>query len=67
MRVAVMVCDVKRCRQLAILSYAAFGARRTKEVSVCERHWEQHCDEDNKFDLRTYFYPVSKETRNGQG
>ena len=57
-----MTCDVARCRQPTLLTYAAFGARRTKDVSVCERHWNKHCDEDDKFDLVTYFYPVKKET-----
>ena len=50
-------CDVKRCRKAPLLSYTAFGPRRTKEVSVCEYHWEKHCDEADRFDLREYFYP----------
>ena len=57
-----MVCDVKRCQQPMYLSYAAFGARRTKDVSVCQRHWTKHCDDEDKFDLRTHFYPVDKRT-----
>jgi hypothetical protein len=60
-------CDVARCRQPMLLTYAAFGAKRTKDVNVCERHWLRHCDEDHKFDIITYFYPVKKETRNVQG
>lgn len=50
-------CDVKRCRRVTLLTYAAFGPRRKKDVGVCEFHWEKHCDEEDKFDLRTYFYP----------
>ncbi len=54
-------CQVKRCRQHAYLLYGAFGPRRTKEVAVCQPHWERHCDEDDKFDLVAHFYPP-KET-----
>ncbi len=50
-------CDVKRCRRASFLGYTAFGPRRKKEVDVCEYHWEKHCDEGDKFDLRTHFYP----------
>ena len=50
-------CDVKRCRRASFLGYAAFGPRRKKEVDVCMFHWEKHCDEGDKFDLRTHFYP----------
>jgi hypothetical protein len=54
-----MTCEIKRCRRVTIVGYAAFGPQRTKEVGVCEFHWEKHCDEEDKFDLRTYFYPAS--------
>jgi hypothetical protein len=50
-------CEIKRCRRHSLLGYGAFGPRRTKEVGVCEYHWEKHCDEEDKFDLRSYFYP----------
>ncbi len=53
----VVVCDVGRCKQLPVMQYAAFGPRRNKVVDVCDKHWELHCDEVDKFDLRTYFYP----------
>lgn len=54
------MCDVSRCKRGVMLSYAAFGARRTKSVDVCEYHWVKHCDEGDKFDLRTHFYPKEK-------
>ena len=54
------MCDVSRCKRPTLLSYAAFGAKRTKDVSVCEYHWFKHCDDGDKFDLRTHFYPVGK-------
>lgn len=54
------MCEVSRCRQPMLLTYGAFGARRTREVIVCERHWNKHCDDGDKFDLRTHFYPVKK-------
>jgi hypothetical protein len=60
-----MTCDVKRCRRPMLISYAAFGARRTKDVSVCQYHWDKHCDDEDKFDLRLYFYPVDKEKQDG--
>ena len=50
-------CEIKRCRRISIVGYAAFGPRRTKEVGVCEYHWEKHCDEADRFDLKEYFYP----------
>jgi hypothetical protein len=56
-----MKCDVSRCKRPMLLSYAAFGARRTKDASVCQYHWEKHCDDEDKFDLRLHFYPVDKE------
>ena len=54
------MCDVRRCKRFVILTYAAFGAKRTKDVNVCEHHWNKHCDDDDKFDLVTHFYPVKK-------
>ena len=54
------MCDVSRCKRPMLLTYAAFGARRTKDVRVCEHHWLKHCDDEDKFDLVTHFYPVSK-------
>ncbi|KKN92302.1 hypothetical protein LCGC14_0207930 [marine sediment metagenome] len=51
-----MNCDVKRCRRFFYLEYAAFK-KRTRCVSVCDFHWQKHCDEDDKFDLRDHFYP----------
>ena len=60
-------CEIKRCRNASFLGYAAFGPRRTKEVGVCEKHWEKHCAEADRFDLRTYFYPsVDSGVRNGK-
>lgn len=54
------MCDVGKCKQLPMLQYAAFGPKRHRTVSVCDYHWERHCDEVDKFDLRTYFYPDRK-------
>ncbi len=54
------MCEVSRCKRPMLLTYAAFGARRTKDVRVCEHHWAKHCDGGDKFDLRRHFYPVSK-------
>lgn len=54
------MCDVSRCKQPTLLTYAAFGAKRTKDVSVCEHHWTKHCDDKDKFNLITHFYPVGK-------
>ena len=48
-----------------MLSYAAFGAKSTKDVDVCEHHWKKHCNEADKFDLRLHFYP--KEKRDDKG
>lgn len=50
------MCDVKRCRRSIYLGYEAFiNVRRS--VNVCEFHWKKHCDDDDKFDLRTHFEP----------
>ena len=51
------MCHVGRCKRQPYLGYAAFGAKSTKEVSVCEYHWKKHCNEADKFDLKLYFYP----------
>ena len=53
------MCDVARCKRHPILSYAAFG-KRTKDVSVCQYHWEKHCNDADKFDIRLHFYPKEK-------
>ena len=49
-----MTCDVARCKRLSIVIYAAFP-NSFKEVSICEKHWELHCDDNNKFDIRVHF------------
>lgn len=51
------MCDVGKCKRQSEITYAAFGSGTTKEVSVCWRHWEKHCDDEDKFDLRVHFYP----------
>ncbi len=56
-----MKCKVKRCRNFFLLLYAAFGARRTKEVPVCQQHWDRHCDDEDEFDLVEHFYPKEGE------
>ena len=42
------MCDVKYCKQkdLVVIYYG-------KEV--CGKHWHEHCDEENKFDLKKEF------------
>jgi hypothetical protein len=52
-----MICDVARCKHPSIVGYAAF-LNSAKEVSICEKHWEQHCDESSSFDIRTHFFPT---------
>jgi hypothetical protein len=52
------VCDVAKCKRPSILGYSAFGPGRNKDVSICDHHWEKHCDDNDKFDLKTYFYPT---------
>lgn len=51
--VGTMGCDVARCKQPSLLIYADLP--KNKEVSVCEKHWLKHCDEDDKFDLKKEF------------
>lgn len=51
------MCDVGKCNRPPDMWYAAFGPGRNKDVHICEYHWEKHCDEGDKFDLREYFYP----------
>jgi hypothetical protein len=45
-----------------MLTYAAFGGKRNKEIEVCQFHWDKHCGKD-KFDLRDCF---SKEKKKGK-
>ena len=52
-QVSVMMCDIGKCKRPSILSYAAFG-KRTKDVSVCQHHWDKHCNDKDKFDIRLY-------------
>ena len=58
-----MYCDVARCNRLSSLQYEDFGPRRQKVVSLCEYHWEKHCDDEDKFDVREYFYPSKKKRK----
>ncbi len=51
------MCHVGRCKRQTMLTYAAFGAKRTKDVDVCDHHWKKHCNEADKFDLKLHFYP----------
>ena len=52
------MCDVTKCNRGPILGYSAFGPRSKKDVSICEYHWKKHCDDDDKFDIKTHFYPL---------
>jgi len=54
------MCDVARCKRDPILQYAAFGSKRNRCVDVCDYHWEKHCDDADKFDIREHFYPSKK-------
>ncbi len=60
-------CEVKGCGGNTILGYAAFGSRRNKEVGVCEYHWEKHCDDEDEFDLPSYFYPSGARIKGVRG
>ena len=51
-----MTCDVRKCQRPSYLGYEAFK-RTNRCVGVCEWHWRKHCDDNDKFDLRTHFYP----------
>jgi len=51
------MCDVTRCKRDPIMGYSAFVPDRKKDVRICEYHWEKHCDDEDKFDIRKYFYP----------
>jgi hypothetical protein len=55
------MCDVAKCNRPSVLVYAAFGPERNKEVDICDYHWEKDCDDDDKFDIKKYFYPPKKE------
>lgn len=59
------MCDVAKCKREPMLGYSAFGPKRNKDVRICEYHWEKHCDDNDKFDIRTHFYPprVAKKKR----
>ncbi len=52
------MCDVAKCKRESALGYAAFGSKRNKEVSICNHHWQKHCDDGDKFDIREHFYPT---------
>ena len=40
------LCEVKRCKRNISLYY------NKEKWGVCERHWEKHCDDGDKFDLK---------------
>lgn len=40
-------CDVKKCRREGYLIYY--------EKDICLHHWEMHCNEGSRFDLRRVF------------
>ena len=54
------MCDIGRCKDSPILQYSAFGLKRSKTVGICDKHWEKHCSDNDKFDIRTYFYSDNK-------
>jgi len=49
------MCDVSRCKRPVMLTYAALTDKRMKDVEVCKHHWDKHCDDGDKFDLRVHF------------
>lgn len=57
-------CDIRKCKRQMLLSYAAFGAKRTKDVNICEEHWTKHCDDNDKFDIITHFFPMKENNMN---
>ncbi len=61
-----MVCDVSRCNRVVMLTYDAFVDKRRKEASICQHHWDKHCDEGDAFDIRVYFQS-KQEKKNVQG
>jgi hypothetical protein len=41
---------------LGSLQYSAFEMDdHEKVVSICEKHWQKHCDEKDRFDIKKYF------------
>lgn len=57
------MCDVTKCNRPTSLGYSAFGPGKNKDVSICEYHWEKHCDEKDKFDIVEHFYPIRVEKK----
>ena len=49
------ICEVRRCRKPSYIIYMG--------KDVCSAHWEKHCDDNNKFDLKKEFnlYKKGKE------
>ena len=58
------MCDVSRCKRVPLLGYSAFGPQQTKDVDICNYHWEKHCDYADKFDIKDHFYPTQVEKKN---
>jgi len=42
-------CQIKRCRDLASMSYPVKG--KGNLVRICDKHWDQHCDDRKRFKL----------------
>ncbi len=57
------MCDVSRCKRPFLLTYAAFEGKGNKEVEVCQFHWDKHCKDREKFDLRDYFSKAKKKIK----
>lgn len=43
-------CKVPRCRQHSSIIYGALPRGMQKEV--CDNHWQRHCNDEDRFDLR---------------
>ncbi len=52
------MCDIAKCKQPVYLAYAALPDGGV--LDVCWNHWEKHCDDKNKFDLRKYHSKSTK-------
>ena len=42
-----MTCRIKHCRDSSAVTYLGY--------SVCDKHWNWHCDENKSFNLKKIF------------
>ena len=43
------ICEIKRCKREADMTYW----HNADKKRICDYHWERHCDDNDKFDLKT--------------